>query len=65
MVYSEQAKPAKAFKYANRLKVPFVAIIGGQEVSQGKISVKNMMTGVQQLTTVSEAIELIQHRGEG
>ncbi|MDE7407711.1 MAG: hypothetical protein K2M76_04760, partial [Muribaculaceae bacterium] len=35
---------------------PFVAIIGESELAEGKITLKNMTTGEQQLLTPAEAI---------
>lgn len=46
----------KQLKFANKESIPFVVIIGEQEVSENKLSLKNMDTGDQQLLTLKEAI---------
>lgn len=61
-VYLEQSKPAKVLKYANRLKIPFSIIIGGDEVSEGIVSLKDMTSGEQRKLTIEEAISVIHRR---
>ena len=46
-------------KYANRLAIPYVAIIGEDEVKNKKIALKNMETGEQELLTVKQVIEKV------
>ena len=46
-------------KFANRSQVPYVALVGDSEAECGKIMLKNMTTGEQELLTVAEAIEKI------
>ena len=58
-LYAEQKKFKAKMGYADKLGIPFVAILGENEVAQGKVSLKNMMTGVQSLLTLSEAAEQI------
>lgn len=64
-VYLEEAKPGKAFKYADRLKVPYAAIIGGKEVAAGTIALKNMAKQEQAEATISDAIGVIKHHHRG
>ena len=45
--------------YANSKGVPFVALVGENEMAQGKVTLKNMETGEQQLVTPEELIEKI------
>ncbi|MFA5746862.1 MAG: histidine--tRNA ligase [Candidatus Paceibacterota bacterium] len=61
-VYFEQAKTAKAFKYANRLGVPFAMIIGENEAKEGKVSLKDMASGEQELVSLEEAAEKIEEK---
>ena len=61
-VYTEQAKFKKKLEYANRIGVPYVAIIGEDEVQQRKISLKAMKTGEQVTVPVEEAVSLIQRQ---
>ena len=46
-VYPEADKMGKQFKYASSRGIPFVLILGDDERSAGKISIKNMKTGHQ------------------
>ena len=61
-VYPDSSKIQKQMKYANAAQVPFVAIIGESELAEGKMTLKNMNTGEQQLLTAEEAINVIKHR---
>ena len=57
-LYPESAKMKKQMGYADTKKIPYVAIVGEAEMAEGKINVKNMITGEQQLLTVDELIAL-------
>ena len=46
-------------KNANKLYIPFVAIIGEDEVKNNSISLKNMFTGEQKTISIEEAIKEI------
>ena len=48
-LYSEQKKFKQKMTYADRLGVPFVIILGEDELAQGKCTVKNMVSGEQML----------------
>ena len=50
-LYPESAKMKKQMGYADTKKIPYVAIVGETEMAEGKINVKNMITGEQQLLT--------------
>ena len=45
--------------YADSNKIPFVAIVGGDEMAQQKVMLKNMTTGEQALVTLEEMINLL------
>jgi histidyl-tRNA synthetase len=47
----------KQMGYADAKKIPFVAIVGGDEMAAGKVMLKNMITGGQKLSTLEECIE--------
>ena len=47
-IYPEAAKMKKQMEYANRRGIPYVVIIGSEELSEGIATVKNMRTGEQQ-----------------
>ena len=55
-VYSEPDKMSKQLKYANKLGIPFVIVIGEEEKKAGKLSLKVMSTGEQRLMAVEEVI---------
>ncbi len=47
-IYPENAKMKKQMEYANRRGVPFVAILGSNELAEGCVTLKNMGSGEQQ-----------------
>jgi histidyl-tRNA synthetase len=47
------------FKYADKLNIPFVVVIGEDEVTNNTVSLKNMKTGEQFQVSIQEAIEII------
>ena len=54
--YGDKGIKAK-MKYANKLYIPFVAIIGEDEMKNNTISLKNMFTGEQKTLSIEEAIK--------
>ena len=44
-IYLNNKKIKAKMKYANKLEIPYVIVIGDDEISSGKIKVKNMETG--------------------
>ena len=44
-IYLNDKKIKAKMKYANKLEIPFVIVIGDDEITSGKIKVKNMETG--------------------
>lgn len=56
-VYIEDKKIKSKFKYADKLQIPYVAIIGEEEEKNGTVSLKNMETGEQEEISIEEAIE--------
>ncbi len=54
-LYTEDDKFKKKLMYANRIGVPYVAIIGEDEVAKKKIALKNMTTGEQEMMDVKSA----------
>ncbi len=53
-LYPETTKLKKQMGYANAKGIPYVAIVGETEMAEGKISIKNMLTGEQQLLSCDE-----------
>ena len=58
-IYPEIAKMKKQMTYADNNQIPYVAIVGDSEIEAGKVMLKNMVSGEQQLLTVEEVIALI------
>ncbi len=58
-VYMNDKKMKAKFKYADRLKIPYVAIIGEDELKENKVSLKNLVTGKQDTINVQEAVEIL------
>ncbi len=53
--YGEQRKFKQKMAYANKIGVPFIVLLGDDEISEGLCSVKNMTTGEQVKLTAAEA----------
>ena len=52
-------KMKKQMSYADAKKIPYVAIVGSDEMSQGKVMLKNMTTGEQLLVDIDECYKQI------
>ena len=59
-IYPDSAKMKKQMSYANDKNIPFVAIVGENEMNEGKLTLKNMTTGEQALVTPEEMLAAIQ-----
>lgn len=57
-IYPESGKMKKQMGYADTKKIPFVALVGENEIGEQKINLKNMVTGEQRLVTTDELIGL-------
>jgi len=55
-LYPAGAKMKKQLDYANGKNIPYVIIIGSEEMKSGLLSIKNMETGVQEKKTVDEIV---------
>ena len=58
-IFPDSAKMKKQMSYANAKQIPYVALAGENEMNAGKITLKNMETGEQQLLTPEELIVAI------
>ena len=58
-LYCEQKKFKHKMAYANKLEVPFVVLLGEDEIAEGKCSVKDMRSGQQVKLTCAEAAAFI------
>ena len=58
-IYPDSAKMKKQMQYANQKAVPFVAMTGETEMAEGKVMLKNMLTGEQKLLLPEEIADAI------
>ena len=58
-LYGEKKKFKAKMSYADKLKVPFVVLVGEDEINEGVLSVKNMQTGEQVKLSPAAAAEHI------
>ncbi len=55
-IYPEAAKLKKQMNYANAKQIPYVILVGSEEMQTNKLSLKNMESGEQQKLTYAEII---------
>ena len=58
-VYPDVTKIKKSFEFADKKEIPFVAVLGDDELLNKQISLKDMKNGDQQLISISQLIELL------
>lgn len=58
-IYPESSKMKKQMAYANRKNIPFVALVGEDEIAGNTITVKDMTLGEQNKMTLEELIEML------
>ena len=58
-IYPDAVKMKKQMSYANQKQIPYVAIVGETEMAQGKVMLKNMQTGEQQLLSPDELVAAV------
>lgn len=58
-LYPDAAKMKKQMSYANAKAIPFVALAGENEMNEGKVTLKNMVTGEQKAVTADELVAAI------
>lgn len=58
-IFPDAAKMKKQMKYANAKAIPFVVIVGEEEMEKGLIQLKNMESGEQQLLTSEQLLDLM------
>jgi histidyl-tRNA synthetase len=57
--YPEPDKLGKQMKYASAKRIPYAAILGGDEIARGEVTIKNLETGNQESlprATVAETL---------
>jgi histidyl-tRNA synthetase len=55
-LYPEPAKLKKQMKYANDRQVPYVVLIGEEEMASGEVTLKNMVAGTQEKKSIEDII---------
>lgn len=58
-IYPDAAKMKRQMTYADNNKAHYVAIVGGNEIAENKITLKNMLSGEQEMITLDEVIDVI------
>jgi histidyl-tRNA synthetase len=58
-IYPDVVKMKKQLEYANKKAIPFVIVIGSDEMKSGKLAFKNMENGEQKMMTVEEVIDAV------
>ena len=58
-IYYGDKQLKNKMKYANKLAIPYVLIIGETEKNKSLVTIKDMVSGEQSLTTIEEAIKII------
>ncbi|MBQ2843647.1 MAG: histidine--tRNA ligase [Alistipes sp.] len=59
-IYPEPAKMKKQMEYANRRQIPFVVILGSEELAAKEVTVKNMATGEQRRVAFADLLSVLQ-----
>ena len=58
-IFPDSSKMKKQMSYANAKQIPFVALAGENEIAAGKLTLKNMLSGEQQLLDIKEIINIV------
>ena len=58
-LYPDNAKIKKQMQYANDKRIPFVAIVGDEEIESHSVMLKNMETGEQKLVSIDNIVQEI------
>jgi histidyl-tRNA synthetase len=60
-IYFDNKKIKTKFKYADKLKIPYVIVIGEDEIKTGTLTLRNMETGEQEKKNVEEIVSLMKY----
>ena len=58
-IFPDKAKMKKQMGYANAKNIPYVVLVGENEINEGKLMLKDMQTGEQTLITIDELIATV------
>lgn len=62
-IYPEAAKLKKQFEYADRKKIPYVCVVGSEEMQTGLLNLKDMQSGEQTKVSIEEIIQKLEVGG--
>ena len=57
-LYPDAVKLKKQISYANKKDIPYVALVGDEEIKQNKITLKKMSDGSQKILDINELIKM-------
>jgi histidyl-tRNA synthetase len=60
-LYPDVVKMKKQFEYADKKRIPYVCVIGSEEMEKGIFNLKNMASGTQTAVSTAEMIELLKN----
>lgn len=58
-IYTDFTKLKKQFDYADKKKIPFLAIVGEDELAKGEVSIKNLKSGEQQRISKDALVDFL------
>lgn len=58
-MYPDAVKLKKQLDYADRKHIPYVVLIGSQEMETGQLTIKNMTSGEQNTVSVEDIVKLV------
>ena len=58
-IFPDSSKMKKQMSYANAKQIPYVVLAGENEMAEGKLTLKNMQSGEQQLVNIEELIDIV------
>ena len=57
-MYPDNAKLKKQMNYANKRKIPYVVMVGADEIENNTYTLKNMQNGEQEVCSLKELIRI-------
>jgi histidyl-tRNA synthetase len=60
-IYPEQSKLKKQFDYADKKTIPFLSIVGGNEIAEGLVNIKNLSTGEQKSFAKDDLASMLEY----
>ena len=58
-IYPEASKMKKQMEYADRRSIPYVAIVGSDELAAGAVTLKDMRTGEQRKVAFGDLVKYV------